>query len=261
MFVDTHAHLTDLKYINDIEDVVKKSNQVGVKYIITSGFDLDSSKKALEFARCHENVYASIGIYPEYAETLTELKLKELENLANDKKVVAIGEIGLQFSTGQENKEQQINAFLKQIELAYKLKLPIVIHCRDAIGTMVEILKKNKEKLIYGGTMLCFNGSKEMANVIIKLGLYISVGGVSTFKNASNLKEVLKAVPLEKVLLETDCPYLAPQPYRGERNAPYYIPTIAENLANLKNLTVEHVGEITTNNAIKLFNLEKDNGT
>lgn len=258
MFVDTHAHLTDKQFSQDIEDVLTSAEELGVKYVVTSGFDLRSSLMAVEFAINHKNVFASIGIYPEYAETLNDGALKELKALASNKKVVAIGEIGLQFTDGLDNKAAQETAFIKQLELAYEIKKPIIIHCRDAMGKMIELLKENKDKLVYGGTMHCFNGSKESAIEILKLGLNISVGGVSTFKNASNLKEVLKAVPIEKMLLETDCPYLAPSPYRGKRNSPFYIPTIAENLAMLKNLSVEKVAEITSKNALNLFKLEKN---
>ncbi len=258
MFVDTHAHLTDKQFNQDIEEVIKKTEELGVKYVITSGFNLTSSLQAVEFAKNHKNVFASIGIYPEYANTLNDKILQELKDLARDEKVVAIGEIGLQFTSGAENKTEQENAFVKQLELAYSLKKPIVVHCRDAMGKMIELLKDNKEKLLYGGTMHCFNGSKESAMEILNLGLHISVGGVSTFKNASNLKEVLKFLPIEKILLETDCPYLAPSPFRGKRNAPFYIPTIAENLAIIKNLSIEKVAEITFQNAVNLFKLEKN---
>ena len=133
------------------------------------------------------------------------------------------------------------------------MQLPIVIHCRDAYGDCLEVLKKNKEFLKYGGTLHCYGGSKEMAEEFVKLGLYISIGGVSTFKNAEKIKEVAKYIPLEKLLLETDCPYLTPHPYRGKRNAPSFIPVIAENLANLKGISIEEVRKVTTENARRLF--------
>ena len=253
MFIDTHAHLTDILFDNDIEKVLKHSYELGVDFIITSGFNLSSSLKAVEFANKYKNVFASVGIYPEYAEEADALGLAKLEEMAKDGKVVAIGEIGMQFTEGAPKKEIQKKAFLMQLELAYKLKKPVIIHCREAIGDMIEILNQNKNLLEFGGTMHCFSGSKESAFQLIKLGLNISVGGVSTFKNAQNLKETLKVIPLDKILLETDCPYLTPHPFRGKRNSPEFIPTIAENLAKLKGISVEEVAVQTSLNAQKLF--------
>lgn len=261
MFVDTHCHLTDKQFENDIEDVLTYSSELGVKYFITSGFDISSSDKAVEFSNSHNGVYASVGVYPEYSEFLDEEALSVLEKIAQNKKVVAIGEIGLQFTENCPSRNVQIKAFEKQIELAYRLRKPIVVHSRDSMGTIIDILEKNKSKLIYGGTMHCFNGSKESAKKLLELGLHISVGGVSTFKNAINLKNSLEYIPIEKILLETDCPYLAPHPYRGKRNMPAFIPTIAENLAKIKNLTVDDVAKITTNNAQKLFKLGGNSAT
>ncbi len=259
MFIDTHCHLTDRQFEHDIKKVLTFSKECGVKAFITSGYDIASSEKAVEFALQHEGVYASVGVYPEYADLLDEKALLSLERMAQNEKVVAVGEIGLQFSQDCPAKDVQIKAFEKQIELAHYLKKPIVIHARDAMGAIIETLEKNRDKLTFGGTMHCFSGSKESAKRLLDLGLCISVGGVSTFKNAFNLKETLEYVPIEKIVLETDCPYLAPHPYRGQRNSPAFIPTIAENLAKIKNLTVDDVARITTNNAQKLFKLgEKD---
>ena len=201
MLIDTHAHLTDDAFKNDVNEVLKKCKDKMVEKIITSGFDLASSKEAISFCEKHEN------------------------------------------------------AFLRQIKMAYTLKKPIVIHCRDAYGDTIEILEKNKQFLSYGGTMHCFGGSVEIAQRLVSWGLYISVGGVSTFKNAERLRGVLSKVPLEKILLETDCPYLTPAPFRGQRNDPSFIPIIAENLAKLKGVTVEEVANITSQNARRLFNI------
>ncbi len=256
MFIDTHCHLTDKQFADDIELTFDYSQQVGVDKFITSGFDLPSSQKAVEFATKHNNVYATIGIYPEFADKADLQGLSSLKELAQNAKVVGIGEIGLQFTEGAPEKEVQIKAFERQIELACALKKPIVIHSRDAMGATIEVLEKNKDKLVYGGTMHCFSGSTESAMRIIKLGLYISVGGVSTFKNAISLKETLSHIPLDKMILETDCPYLTPHPYRGKRNSPAYIPTIAENLAKIKGVTVDEVAKVTYANSKKLFRLE-----
>lgn len=256
MFIDTHCHLTDKQFQKDIEKVLAFSEQLGVKFFVTSGFDLDSSIKAVEFASLHKNVFATIGIYPEHACLADEKTFAKLEELAKNKKVVGIGEIGLQFTDKAPAKEVQIKVFERQIDLAFDLQKPIVIHCREAMGICLETLEKKRDKLVYGGTMHCFSGSRESALRVLKLGLNISVGGVSTFKNATNLKEALSTVPLERILLETDCPYLAPHPYRGQRNSPAFLPTIAENLAKILGKDVAEVEKVTSQNALKLFGLE-----
>ncbi len=256
MFIDTHCHLTDKQFQKDIEKVLAFSEQLGVKFFVTSGFDLDSSIKAVEFASLHKNVFATIGIYPEHACLADEKTFAKLEELAKNKKVVGIGEIGLQFTDKAPAKEVQIKVFERQIDLAFDLQKPIVIHCREAMGICLETLEKKRDKLVYGGTMHCFSGSRESALRVLKLGLNISVGGVSTFKNATNLKEALSNVPLERIVLETDCPYLAPHPYRGQRNSPAFLPTIAENLAKILGKDASEVEKVTSQNALKLFGLE-----
>lgn len=259
MYVDTHSHLTDEKFKEDADRVVEEASQNGTKFIITSGFDLNSSKKALEFALKHKNVFASVGIYPEFADQINEKSLLALKGLAKNNKVVAIGEIGFQFTEGTPRIEAQEKAFLEQLKLANELQKPIIIHCRDAIGHLINFLIKNKNLLTYGGTVHCFSGSEDSAKKLINLGLFLSVGGVSTFKNGINIRNVLKKIPLNRILLETDSPYLTPHPYRGQRNSPSFIPIIAENLANIKELSVEEVAFVTTKNALKLFNLgDKD---
>lgn len=255
MFVDTHAHLTDVAFQGEVEDIVKRANDCMVKNIITSGYDLQSSFMSVQEAKRHNGVYASVGVYPENIAQLDEKCMEQLAKLGAEKEVVAIGEIGLQYTPNMPDRELQKEGFARQLTLAYSLKKPIVIHCRDAYGDMLELLQKNKNLLVYGGTMHCFGGSKEVARQLIKLGLHISVGGVSTFKNAEGLREVIKSVPLERILLETDCPYLTPSPYRGKRNSPEFIPIIAQNLGEMKGIDVEEVGNITTENARRLFKI------
>lgn len=255
MFVDTHAHLTDERFKGEEKEILEKCRTANVLKIITSGFDYDSSQKALEFAQNYDEVYASIGVYPENIYEFDKQIENNFAQMAQNKKVVAIGEIGLQYTDNMPPREKQKEIFLKQLELAYELKLPIVIHCRDAYGDMIDLLKRNKNLLEYSGTFHCYGGSKEIAKESLKLGFYISVGGVSTFKNASNLKETIKSLPLENLILETDCPYLTPDPFRGRRNDPSLIPIIAKNLAQLKDVSIEEIEEKTTQNARRLFNL------
>jgi len=253
MFIDTHAHLNDDAFQGEEEKIIKLSMDMGVEKIINSGYDIPSSLQSIKLAEENENVYASIGIYPENIEQLDGATLKKLQELAKYKKVVAIGEIGLQYTEGSADKNKQKEGFVKQLQLAYEIQKPVVIHCRDAYGDMIEILKENKHLLKFSGTFHCYGGSEEIAKEAIKLGFYISVGGVSTFKNAERLKNVIQSIPLERILLETDCPYLTPHPYRGKRNSPAFIPTIAENLAKIKGVSVEDIGKITTQNAKRLF--------
>lgn len=255
MFVDTHAHLNDEAFKGEEKEIIKLSQDMGIEGIINSGYDIPSSLHAINLAEKFEGLYASIGIYPENIEDLNDQTFEKLINLAKHEKVVAIGEIGLQYTEGCADKDKQKEGFLKQLQLAFELQKPIVIHCREAYGDMIEILKKNAHLLKYGGTFHCFSGSGEIAKEAVKLGLYISVGGVSTFKNADKLRSAISSILLNKILLETDCPYLAPHPFRGKRNSPAYIPTIAENLASIKGVAVEEVAKITTRNAKELFKI------
>ncbi len=255
MFVDTHAHLTDSAFDADRDDVIRFSKECLVNRIITSGFNIPSSKEAVNLANKNDGIFASVGVYPENIYEINDDFESEISLLTKNKKVIAMGEIGLQYTQDMPQKEAQIQAFIRQLELADKLNLPIVIHCREAYGDIVSLLKEHKNLLNCGGTMHCYGGSAEVAKELIKLGLFISVGGVSTFKNAQRLKDVLKELPLQRMLLETDCPYLAPQPYRGRRNSPAFIPTIAQNLADLKGATVDEVARITTQNAVEVFKL------
>lgn len=256
MYIDTHAHLTDIAFAGKVDEVIKKSQECMVEKIITSGYNLPSSEEALKLSQNYsEIVYCSIGVYPENIEEYSNEVEDKIIELSHNKEVVAVGEIGLQYTDGMPSRDKQKSIFIKQLELAHHLKLPVVLHCRDAYGDMITLLKQNKHLLTYGGTFHCFSGSKELAKEIIKLGLNVSVGGVSTFKNAVNVKEAIKDVPLEYILLETDSPYLAPHPFRGKLNSPSYIPTIAENLASLKSVPVEEVEKVTTQNARRLFNI------
>lgn len=254
MLIDTHAHLTDARFEGEVDEIIKLSHDCTVEKIITSGADLLTSQKAVVLAEKYDNVFASVGVHPQDAENYDEDVEKEIEKLTQSKKVVAIGEIGLEYRDGCPDSEIQKEVFIRQIKLANRLGLPIVIHTRDAIADTLEIVKTYKH-LIRGGTFHCFSESKEVAEEVLKLGFYISVGGVSTFNNAKKVKEALSVVPLEKIILETDCPYLAPEPFRGTRNDPHLVPYIAENLAKLKGVNVEEVTRITTENARRLFKI------
>lgn len=255
MFIDTHAHLTDKAFYGKEMEFITKAEEMKVEKVITSGFDLTSSLQALNLASQYENVYASCGVYPCEADKTDKDWLEKLEQICKNNKVVAIGEIGLEFRENSPSREVQERVFIEQIKLAHKLKLPIIIHCREAIGATLDILNEHKHLLTFGGTFHCFGQGKEVASQILKLGFHISLGGVSTFKNAKAVKEAISFIPLEKILLETDCPYLAPEPFRGKLNHPALIPYIAENIAVIKGVQVCEVERQTTLNARRLFNI------
>jgi len=253
MFVDVHAHIVDERYENPLQ-VIERAKFFGVEKIVCASSNYETSKKSAEFVEKIEGLYCTVGVHPEDCETFDEVET-ELEKLAKGEKVVAIGEIGLDYHYENYNKEKQKEVFEKQILLADKLSLPIVIHSRDAMSDTMEILKNNKDKLKKGGIFHCYSGSVEEAKEILKLGFSFSFGGVCTFKNARKAVEVISFLPIENIMLETDCPYLAPVPHRGEVNEPKYIPIIAEKIAEIKGISLEEVGKKTTKNAERIFKI------
>lgn len=250
MIFDTHSHYTDEQFFDREELLIKLNKENNVSEIITCGTDIKSSLDCIDLAKKFPFVYAAVGYHPE---ELTRVKadIASLRDIIT-KEVIAIGEIGLDYYWNKENKEEQIDAFVKQIELAKEVNLPIIVHDREAHGDTLEILKKHKPV----GVLHCFSGSTEMAKEIVKLGMYIGVGGVATFKNAKNLPEVIKNTPLDKLLLETDAPYLAPVPFRGKRNDSSLIPYIAEKIGDIKGISKEKVLEICRENAYQLFKID-----
>ena len=253
MFVDVHAHIIDEKYEKPIE-VVERAKFFGVEKIICASSSYETSLKSSDFVCGKDGLYCTIGVHPEDCENFDEIAEK-LEQLAKKEKVVAIGEIGLDYHYENYNKGKQQYVFEKQILLADKLGLPIVIHSRDAMADTMQILKRNKDKLKHGGIFHCYSGSVEEAKEILKLGFSFSFGGVCTFKNARKAVEVIEFLPIENIMLETDCPYLAPVPHRGEVNEPKYIPLIAEKIAEIKGLNLNEVANITTKNAERVFKI------
>ncbi len=251
MLIDSHAHLNSDRYENDLEEVIKKSVESGVEYIIVNGYDIESSKEAIRLANTYENIYATVGIHPLDIDKYKENTVEELRELASDDKVVAIGEIGLDYYYDKSTMESQKKVFIEQLALAKELDLPVTIHTRDSINDTYEILKGSCNY----GVMHCYSGSVEYAKKFIELGYYISLAGPVTFKNAVVPKEVAKVVSLSKLLIETDCPYLTPHPNRGKRNDPSYVLLVAEEIARIKEIDVKEVEKATSDNAIKLFGL------
>lgn len=254
MLFDTHAHLNAHQFAEDEAEVIKRAQEAGVSNMVVVGFDKETIQSAIRIAETYDFIYAAIGWHPVDAIDMKEEDLKWMEELANHPKVVALGEMGLDYYWDKSPKEVQQEVFRKQIRLAKKVKLPIIIHNREATQDIITILKEEGAAEV-GGIMHCFSGSVETAKECIAMNFLISLGGPVTFKNAKKPKEVASEVPLEKLLIETDCPYLAPHPYRGKRNEPAYVKLVAEQIAELKGISYEEVARQTSLNAKKLFQI------
>lgn len=251
MYIDTHCHLSK-KYYNDIDKVIEDNQIALIDKIIISGCEKDELEETMKIINNYNIVYATIGYHPDQADIITEKDIIKLENIvSSSKKVIGIGEIGLDYHYDDINKDKQKKIFEMQLKIAEKLSLPVVIHSRDATFDTIEILKKYKVK----GIIHCFSGSLETANIYIGMGYKLGIGGVLTFKN-SKLGEVVKEVSLNSIVLETDSPYLTPDPYRGKTNSSKYIPLIAEKLSQIKDVTINEVAKITTKNCYDLFDLD-----
>ncbi len=254
---DSHCHLDDEKFDEDRKDLIEKIFTSDVTKLISAGYSLEGSKKALELASKYPQIYTVLGISPnDIGENVENIQgeIKQIEELAKNEKVVGIGEIGLDYYWNKENKELQQFAFIKQIELANKLDLPIVIHTREAVMDTIEILKKylvNQK-----GVFHCCPLNLELIKEALKLGFYISFAGPITFKNAKNADEVIKLVPDDRMLIETDSPYLAPEPNRGKRNDSTNVKYIAQKIANVKGYSIEQVAKMTYENTCRIFKIK-----
>ena len=254
MFIfDTHAHLIEEDFDDDLDEVILRARSADVNHILNVSYDGESSVKGVDLANKEEGIYTSIGIHPHWAEELNDEVLEDLFLLAKNEKVLAIGEIGLDYYKSTSSREIQQKAFLAQIELANSLDLPVLIHDRDAHGDLFELIKNNRPKR--GGILHCFSGSLELAQEGIKLGFYISFAGPLTFKNSRRLPEIAVKIPLEKIVIETDSPYLAPEPLRGKRNEPAYVVYVLEKLAELRQKNNMEMAEITFMNAKDILGL------
>lgn len=256
-YFDTHAHYDDDKFNEDREEVLKKIYNAGVTRCINMGCDIESSKKAIEIANNHDFIYAAVGLHPEEIPQSEEEMWKtifQIKDLAvQNKKVVAIGEIGLDYYWNKENKELQKQAFIKQIELANELRVPVSIHTRDAIDDMISIIRNYK--IENSGVLHCCPFNRELVKHGVDNGLYIGFGGTSTFKNSKNAKEIVYMVPDDRILIETDSPYLSPEPKRGTRNDSSNLQFIVEMLAEYKNMEPEKMAKLTYENATRLFRI------
>lgn len=248
MMIDAHCHLSRKDYDN-LEEIIERMNE---NIMIVSGTNDETNKEVIELINKYPNIYGVIGIHPEEANNYTLESLKFIEENINNPKIVGIGEIGLDYYWVKDNKDKQIDLFIKQIELANKYNKTIVIHSRDAINDTYNILK---EHLKTKAVMHCYSSSLEMAKKFIDLGIKLGIGGVLTFKNSKTLKEVVENIDIKNILLETDSPYLTPEPYRGKKNEPYNILYVAKKIAEIKNIELEEVLEITSKTAKEQFDL------
>ena len=250
MLIDSHCHLLSSEY-DDVKKAINDAFKSGVDKIIVNGYDLKSSIEAVELSKEYENLYVAIGIGPENIDSITDEDIKSIKALVNNKKVVAIGEIGLDYYWTKENKERQIYVFEEMLKIAKESNLPVIVHNRDATKDIYELLKEYNVK----GIIHCFSGSVETAKEFIKLGFLIGIGGVVTFKNAKHLKEVVQNIPMSCISLETDSPYLTPEPFRGKKNNPEYLTYIVKKIAELKGINEEEVRKVTSCNVISKFDL------
>ena len=249
MFTDTHCHLYS-EYYDDIDEVVKKAQERQISRVFNNGVDDRTNREILAMLPKYDCMYIAIGIHPEYVKVYKEDDLKFVEEHLNDDKVFAIGEIGLDYHYGKEDKDKQIELFEKQLAMAEKYNKPVIVHSRDATQDTIDVLKKYKVK----GVMHSFSGSYEVAQIYIKMGLLLGINGVITFKNA-NIKDIYAKIDLSNIILETDSPYLTPTPYRGEKNDPSHVMDVANFVSELKGVSLEELSKITNDNIKRVFDI------
>lgn len=251
---DTHAHLDDSSFDADREAVIEKIKQSGVCHVMEIGSDAESSETAVRIANAHDFIYCAVGIHPESADTAAQRDFDRIRELAlNEPKVKAIGEIGIDYHYDDcAPKEKQIACLKTQIDIARELDLPVIIHDRESKGDTLRVLK---EKNVTNGVMHCFSGSAETAEILVKMGFMISFTGVITFKNARRAIEAIKVIPLERLMIETDSPYMTPEPHRGKRNDSSYVRYVAEKMAEIKGISLDELCEITYENGKRFFNI------
>jgi len=252
LFIDSHAHLEMSDYDHDRDEMIKRALDQGIEKIVTIGIDKKECEQAIELAATYPFIYAALGLHPHNAQRSDNILFDFIKESARHKSVVALGEMGLDFFKNWSPRNDQIRCFHDQLALARELKLPVIIHDRDAHEETLQILREERAWEV-GGVIHCFSGDFKMAAACIDMGFFISIPGTITFKNATSLQEVVNKIPLQSILIETDAPFLAPVPFRGKRNEPAYVRYVAEKIAEIKKAPLETVASMTTNNAKKLF--------
>lgn len=254
MIFDTHAHYDDERFDEDRDALLASMKEAGIGNIVNIGANMASSQRSLDLAEQYEFMYAAVGVHPSDCAELDDEKIEFLKGMSSFPKCVAIGEIGLDYYWPEPDHELQKKWFKRQIALAREVKLPVIIHSRDAAADTVSILKSENAREL-GGVVHCFSYSKEIAEECVKMGFYIGIGGVLTFKNGRKMREVVETIPMDRIILETDCPYLAPEPFRGKRNSSLYLPYVVTAMAQIKGISEEEVIKITEENAKKMYRL------
>lgn len=250
---ETHAHYDDTAFSEDRDFLLQQMHREGIEYIVNIGCSMETSRGITKLVRQYDFLYGTVGVHPEDAGSLTESDMEELEELSRQEKILAIGEIGLDYHYDEPPRDIQKQWFVRQLDLAKRRQLPVVIHSRDAAKDTLDIMKAEHAGKT-NGVIHCFSYGIEMAREYLNMGYYIGIGGVVTFKNGRKLKEVAEYVPLDSIVLETDAPYLAPVPFRGKRNCSLYLKYVAEELAQLKGISAEEVCAVTFENAKRLYN-------
>lgn len=254
MLIDTHVHLNAEQYVDDLDEVIERARENGIEKMVVIGCDRPTIERTMELIDEHEDIYGVIGWHPVDAIDCTDEDLEWIEQLSKHEKIVGIGEMGLDYHWDKSPKDVQKDLFKKQIELAKRVNLPIIIHNREATEDCVAILKEMHAEKI-GGIMHAFSGDESVADEIIDMNFYVSLGGPVTFKNAQLPKDIAVHVPIDRLLVETDAPYLTPHPYRGKRNEPAYVKLVAEKIAELRQISYEELARTTSENAKRLFKI------
>jgi len=254
MIFETHAHYDDEAFDKDRDKLLAAMPEQGIEAIVNVGASIQGNEDTVKLMEQYPFVYGAIGVHPDEIGTLDEKKIRRMRELCKLEKTVAVGEIGLDYYWHKENHEIQKKWFVRQMDLAKETGLPIIVHSRDAAQDTIDIMKAEKANLL-SGVIHCYSYSKELAREYMNMGYYLGIGGVITFANAKKLKEIVEYAPLDYLLLETDCPYLAPEPYRGKRNSSLYLPYIAKEIGRIKGVSYEKVADVTNYNARKLFGL------
>lgn len=252
--IDSHTHLDDSRFDNDRAEIINKLKDNGIELVLNPGADLATSEKAVKLADEYSFIYAAVGCHPHDSKYMNDETMNIFRELSKNKKVIAIGEIGLDYYYDNSDREIQKRWFREQIKLANELDIPYIVHDRDAHEDIFKIMKEEANSSTRG-ILHCYSGSVEMAKEFIKLGFYISLAGPVTFKKAKTPKNVAMEIPLNKLLIETDAPYLTPEPFRGKRNEPKYVKYVAEEIANIRNISIDEIAENTNRNFKKLFSL------
>jgi TatD DNase family protein len=252
MLIDTHCHLNSPRFADDLPETIARAQQAGVTQMIVVGYDVPSSEEAVELAERHAPIFAAVAVHPHDSKDYSTAAQARLRELAAHPKVVAIGEIGLDFHYDFSPVESQFAAFRAQLALAREASLPVIIHCREAYRNTLDVLAEEDAQAV-GGVMHCWAGSAAEAERALRMGLFLGIGGILTFKNAAELREIALSAPMDRLLVETDAPYLAPAPHRGKRNEPAYTRLVAQQLACVRAVALEEIAARTTENALRLF--------